>query len=431
MKFGQHYYRLQVAQWAEHYVRYDTAKQLLRQIRGTNSDRVDEALLERLLAELNDVLTTDLNVVSDFYDCQLAKVLSRLSALRLLADDPSHASDSKYSDTQKCPDEVSSLLHKLYHRLWYGRVNAEAFESLVHKLERFQVSSSALSQKLRQAITTAPFAPQTQCLAAIRQADDCLRSISSQAGQSSQIASRSNLEGDEDVGSLDQKLHIALRNGAEASVKQLLTQGADSAFKNAVGETALYVAARTGRRSLVEALVQSPSFQKNHLHLVESQNAWTPLTVACLQGYLDIAKLLVHEDANTLAKDRRGWTAADHAAFRGHLRIAAWLTTIVHNHERDTNAISPSDTYTRHLTAAKDCKLEVPVALQARPESTIRRRCEEGEETSYIIIRLGPANTRSAAKPIEVCGKGWSGASIVVYPELGYALHVDAVGAIR
>lgn len=57
----------------------------------------------------------------------------------------------------------------------------------------------------------------------------------------------------------------------------------------------------------------------------ETVYGWTPLFIACAEGHLEVVKLLLQAGASPTILDHRGWTAKEHAAYRGHLAVAEAL----------------------------------------------------------------------------------------------------------
>ncbi|KAI3014356.1 hypothetical protein CBS147345_5339 [Aspergillus niger] len=49
---------------------------------------------------------------------------------------------------------------------------------------------------------------------------------------------------------------------------------------------------------------------------------WTALIVACVEGHQSVVDVLLEHGAERDHRDHRGWTAQEHAAFRGHLALA-------------------------------------------------------------------------------------------------------------
>jgi ankyrin repeat protein len=63
----------------------------------------------------------------------------------------------------------------------------------------------------------------------------------------------------------------------------------------------------------------------------ETTKKWTPLIIASLEGFSTIAELLVKDGAAIEHNDLSGWTAIDHASYRGHISLAKALSKVVGN----------------------------------------------------------------------------------------------------
>ncbi|OGM44943.1 ankyrin repeat-containing protein [Aspergillus bombycis] len=92
------------------------------------------------------------------------------------------------------------------------------------------------------------------------------------------------------------------------------------------GETALYVAARSGNEGYVDILLKHGRCPD--LDIPETVHGWTPLFIACVEGHHAVAKLLLNAAAKQDIRDYSGWTAKEHAAVRGHLALAGMLTSL-------------------------------------------------------------------------------------------------------
>ncbi|KNG83260.1 putative ankyrin repeat-containing protein, partial [Aspergillus nomiae NRRL 13137] len=92
------------------------------------------------------------------------------------------------------------------------------------------------------------------------------------------------------------------------------------------GETALYVAARSGNEGYVDILLEHGRCRD--LDIPETVHGWTPLFIACVEGQHAVAKLLLNATAKQDIHDYSGWTAKEHAAVRGHLTLAGMLTSL-------------------------------------------------------------------------------------------------------
>ncbi|KAI5287776.1 Glycerophosphocholine phosphodiesterase [Ascosphaera aggregata] len=109
-------------------------------------------------------------------------------------------------------------------------------------------------------------------------------------------------------------------------VKLLVEAGVDVNYQDENGETALHLAARFGHTQCAKTLIEGSSQQKANLELTEKAYAWTPLFIACVDGNLEVADLLIKAGADVNRLDSSGWTAMEHSALRGHLNIARLLS---------------------------------------------------------------------------------------------------------
>ncbi|KAJ5747391.1 uncharacterized protein N7511_009087 [Penicillium nucicola] len=111
-------------------------------------------------------------------------------------------------------------------------------------------------------------------------------------------------------------------------VHLLVDAGVDINYQDEQGETALHVAARFGHDECAKILLDGTEHQKGDTELTEKTYGWTPLFIACVDGCLSVAQLLVAAGADLERFDSSGWTAKEHAALRGHLDIAQCLAEV-------------------------------------------------------------------------------------------------------
>ncbi|CAI7675083.1 unnamed protein product [Penicillium manginii] len=111
-------------------------------------------------------------------------------------------------------------------------------------------------------------------------------------------------------------------------VQLLVEAGIDINYQDEQGETALHVAARFGHDECARIILEGSDYQKANTELAENTYGWTPLFIACVDGQLGVAKLLVDAGADLERFDSSGWTAKEHAALRGHLEIARCLAEV-------------------------------------------------------------------------------------------------------
>jgi glycerophosphodiester phosphodiesterase len=132
-------------------------------------------------------------------------------------------------------------------------------------------------------------------------------------------ATRSMLS-DQAAGTL---LSMAIRANLSGVAKCFIELGKGLNFQGRHGQTPLFIAARTGQAEVVEALLaMSPNLD---LGPVEASRCWTPLIVACAHDHIDVVKLLAQAGVDVLTLDRHGWSAVDHAAYRGHMTMVTLL----------------------------------------------------------------------------------------------------------
>lgn len=128
-------------------------------------------------------------------------------------------------------------------------------------------------------------------------------------------------------------LLLSVRSGQNDIIKTLLDNQANINYTTPHGETALYCAAQANNLDLVKFLL---AYTQHGLDAnITAATGWTPLMVACANGHGDVASCLLEAGAEPESCDALGWTAREHAVFRGHLGIAMLFTS------------TPSDTTNR------------------------------------------------------------------------------------
>ncbi|PGH05743.1 hypothetical protein AJ80_08300 [Polytolypa hystricis UAMH7299] len=124
---------------------------------------------------------------------------------------------------------------------------------------------------------------------------------------------------------LEELLIIAIRYQHD-DIVSLLVQ-IDIRHTTKFGYTPLYSAVQIGRADYVDILL-AESATNAIIDGQEPVNGWTPLIIGCIQGHLEIVNRLLEAGANQETKDNSGWTAQEHATFRGHLEVAASLESL-------------------------------------------------------------------------------------------------------
>ncbi|KAK3721020.1 Glycerophosphocholine phosphodiesterase [Vermiconidia calcicola] len=120
-------------------------------------------------------------------------------------------------------------------------------------------------------------------------------------------------------------LALAIKSNYHKIVRLLVDAGVDVNYQDDYGETGLHIAARAGHEECAKILLQSSKHQKINIELAEKTYGWTPLFIACVDGHLNIVKLLISKGADVTKPDLSGWSPQEHAALRGHLDIVRLL----------------------------------------------------------------------------------------------------------
>ena len=118
---------------------------------------------------------------------------------------------------------------------------------------------------------------------------------------------------------LNEKLIQAANGGDKEKVENLLSEGAESGYKNAKGETAFTQAANGGHIDIVAKFLD-----QDHDINETGRNELTAISFAASRGHLDIVKVLGKKGALLDLQDGDGDTALHNAAAeRGGPEIVA------------------------------------------------------------------------------------------------------------
>lgn len=121
-------------------------------------------------------------------------------------------------------------------------------------------------------------------------------------------------------------LSIAIRYEFDGIVELLAQHQIDPQLRSTQGETALYLATRTGHEGYVKLLLENGA--QAELNTPEPVLGWTPILVACVYGHEAVVRTLLRAGAGQNLKDRNGWVPREHAALRGHLALAGILNSL-------------------------------------------------------------------------------------------------------
>lgn len=115
-------------------------------------------------------------------------------------------------------------------------------------------------------------------------------------------------------------LFVAAGQGYVPTAQALIDRGANVAFVNQAGATALHMAAEHGHTAVARLLIE-------HGAPIDARGRSedTPLLHAAAGGFTDFAQLLIEKGANVDIADKSGWTPLHCAAEKGNDRIVQML----------------------------------------------------------------------------------------------------------
>ena len=205
-------------------------------------------------------------------------------------------------------------------------------------------------------------------------------------------------------------LLFAIKSDYTEAISCLLDFNLDVNCSDVLGQTPLYLAARDGNKTFISLLLRyKPVVDVDR---AETTKNWTPLIVACLGGFTTIAEILLEHGANIEHHDHAGWTAIDHASYRGHIPLA--------------KALSKTAADLSHKQAAelqRQLKKFSKRKLLARGQP--RRTVSTAE--SYIFVNLGSLDSPSSTPAVCLSPHLIEKPSII-HPESLFSLGVSMVG---
>jgi len=119
----------------------------------------------------------------------------------------------------------------------------------------------------------------------------------------------------------DTPLHYACWNGNAGVIKVLIQNGADPNVVSRQGLWPICLAAEQGGKDVVAVLLASGA----KVDVRTKAGSFTPLHIACIKGYGDIANHLIAKGADVNAKDAYGKRPLSYACCYGHGKIAESL----------------------------------------------------------------------------------------------------------
>lgn len=187
-------------------------------------------------------------------------------------------------------------------------------------------------------------------------------------------------------------LLAATRLNSVKMLQALLDFGLDINYQNSKGESALYTAAKHNYLASAKLLIDA----KADLELEENTFGWTALFVAAVDGSDEIVDLLLAAGCVSTGIDQSGWSAKEHAALRGHIKLSEKLELpsespiLVPKRETSPEAGAPDSLKQRRSTVPKDII------------KSFGHRYLEDPNTVMILLTLGSHDLRETRRCVEL-----------------------------
>lgn len=195
-------------------------------------------------------------------------------------------------------------------------------------------------------------------------------------------------------------LELATKANCVAIVKLLVEAGVNVNYQDDQGETPLHVAASHGFDECAKVLLNASNID---LEIPEKTFAWTPLFTASVDGHLSVVELLLEAGADYQRADSSGWTAKEHAALRGHLKIASRLAELA-----SANGSPVTEPVTTPISSSPSKMLSLEERRSKvnnkdrgpEPVKSFGHRYLENE--TLVLVSLGSMDVRKAMEPVNL-----------------------------
>ena len=204
-------------------------------------------------------------------------------------------------------------------------------------------------------------------------------------------------------------LALAVKANFVVIVELLVEAGVHLDYQDDQGETALHIAARFGHTECAKLLLEEHDGQKADMEITENSFGWTPLFIACVDGHIDVVRILIAAKASLERLDTSGWTAKEHAALRGHVDIAKLLADVTpspsSNHVdrlsvNAVNAVVPNRSLAERKSNATANGNSNGTLRSTEPVKTYGHRYLTKE--TMILVSLGTMDTRKIVEAVNL-----------------------------
>lgn len=198
---------------------------------------------------------------------------------------------------------------------------------------------------------------------------------------------------------------LTIAIGAPDIIRILIDSGVDLNHQDADGETCLHIAARKGDVLSIREMLRPNDLQKPNLHLVERTYGWTALFVAAVEGHEETIAALVSISNNLDQVDYSGWTAMEHAIFRGHITCGKLLRPAFPPGPKSTfdrvsqarlfmNSASTDEALAKATGSKMSCDAAAKV-VKTFGHRYLKDRC-------MVIVTLGSTDSRRQKSPVQL-----------------------------
>ncbi|KAK6357238.1 Glycerophosphocholine phosphodiesterase [Orbilia javanica] len=208
-------------------------------------------------------------------------------------------------------------------------------------------------------------------------------------------------------------LGIAIRTNNPEIFQLLVVSPVDFSCRFRNGETIFHIAARSADEVWVKLLIDHSPQPQTNIEIPDKVLGWTPLIVAAVSNHILVVEALLSAGVDSETVDILGWTAKDHAAFRGNIKVAEKLNLL------STIASSSLDTVPFQADLG-DVSRKLSTPYQESPATR-----------STIFVTLGSFDTKKKAIPVDMYRDSPQVFSKFSSSHLDtkFALRVRAIGA--
>ncbi|KAK6495546.1 Glycerophosphocholine phosphodiesterase [Arthrobotrys musiformis] len=179
-------------------------------------------------------------------------------------------------------------------------------------------------------------------------------------------------------------LGMAIRANNLEIFRLLVVCPVDFNYRFGNGETVFHIAARSDNEAWVKLLIEHSTQPQTYIEIPDKVLGRTPLFAAAISNHILVVDALLSAGADPETVDQLGWTAKDHAAFRGNMKVAERLDVL-----STIASLSPYTVPFQPELGGASQKLSTPYQEPPATEST-------------IFVTLGSFDTKKKVTPVDL-----------------------------